>query len=124
MIQETVQTSSNTTNSTPVSILERAIDENKMIRLECTYNVYKVSDMTKISSGQISSVFSRVTSGDVTRTSATQDIAEVGDTEGTMAGTQPYIELVANTGTQEVQFIAHGNSDTLHWDIISYNILL
>lgn len=123
MTGEEVVTNGTTTDATPVSLLERALPQGKMIRLDAIYNVFKVSDMTKIASGRISSVFQRVTSGDVTRTSATQDVAEVGDTLGSMAGTQPYIELVANTSTQEVQFIAHGNSDTLFWDIISNNII-
>lgn len=123
MTSETVQTSGQTTDATPVSLLERSMATSKMIRLECTYNVYKSGDYTKVASGKISSVFSRISGGDVTRTSATTDVAEVGDTEGTMSGTQPYIELVANVPTQEVQFIAHGNSDTLNWDVNSYNIL-
>lgn len=117
MTTENVITSYFTTDATPSVLYSKTIDQNKMIRVEATYNVYKETDFSLVASGKVTSVFTRKTGQNVIRTSATKDVAEFGDLEGNMAGTQPFLELVANTGTNKIDYMMNGNSDSLIWEL-------
>lgn len=105
-----------TTNATPYYENTIPISNNQMARIEVTYNCYKASDFSLVSSGKINQVFSRTTALGIFSTNTDANIASTGEQVSNMA-TIPTVTLVPNLSNGGVDVYFNGTSDTINWNV-------
>lgn len=111
-----------TTNATATTAGSIPVPTSKGVTVMVEFNGLKSTKDTVVG-GYANASFYRA-SGDVTRTASNTNQGLIVDETGNFTGSQPYIDIVANAGTQSIDIKAVGKAaTTIDW-IIKYHFIM
>lgn len=117
-----IQIKTQTTGATPLTVNSIVVPANKGVCVIVEYSALK-STKDQVAGGRTIANFYR-DAGNVSRTAANTAQGLNQSITGNFSSTQPYVDIVANTGTQSIDVQAVGKAGTtIDW-IIKYHYIL